>query len=101
MAKRRDILLDENGNYKVASGDFVVNESDDQHVELLLITPKGGIRRSPAVGVGITRYYKKQSTDLKDFEREATVNLQADGYKATNMTIDANGEFALDYETNY
>jgi hypothetical protein len=101
MAKRTDILLDENGNYRVENGDFVVGESDDQHVELLLVSTKGSFREYPTLGTGIVNWVKKQNIDLNGLEREIKVNLQADGYKAGNLNIAANGEFNMDYEINY
>jgi ABC-type uncharacterized transport system substrate-binding protein len=98
---RQDILLDSEGNWAVENGDFVVGNSDDQHVEQLLLTRKGMIREAASVGVGILGYLKKQNTQISDLKREIKINLQSDGYKVRKLTIDDKGEFTLDYETTY
>ena len=101
MANRQDILMDSEGNWMVENGDFVIGESDDQHVEILLASRKGMIRETPVIGAGITDFVNKQNIDLNGLEREITVNLQADGYKSKKLAFDENNEFNLDYETNY
>ena len=95
---RKDFLLDENNDLATADGDFITGDSDDQHVELLLMLAKGELKESPTIGVGLNRFLGKQNTSLAELQREVKVGLQADGYKVKSITTGDNGQFDLDYE---
>jgi len=99
--KRTDILLNDLGDLRIENGDFVVGESDAQHVDLLLNSTKGSFLQNPEIGVGLINFLKKQNTSLADMRRSIELNLKADGYKVNKLTIDKTGEFNLDYEPNY
>lgn len=96
---RQDILLDDNQNPQVSGGDFATGDSDDQHVELLLMTTPGQWKESPLVGIGLQKNKNKQTTSISQIKREITVGLAADGYKVTTLTM-ADGDFKLTYELN-
>lgn len=98
---RTDISLAATGDLLIATGDFAIIESDEQHVELLLSSTKGSIRQYPEMGVGLANYVKKQGGSLTGLKRSIEVNLKADGYKVNTLDIDGSGEFNLDYEPNY
>jgi len=98
---RQDILLDDDNNWKVENGDFVVGLSDEQHVGLLMVSAKGSYREAPAIGVDLTKWIGKQNNNISGLEREIMVQLEADGYKVTELKIDEQGEFILNYETKY
>lgn len=49
----KDIRLDENGDVKIDSGDFVAVESDEIHIEHILKSNKGYWFEFPLLGVGI------------------------------------------------
>lgn len=82
-------------------GDFVIGESDDQHVELILTATKGSFLQSPDLGVDLPNFINKQNTSSADLRRAINVNLLADGYKVQNLTIGNDGSFNIDYEGNY
>jgi hypothetical protein len=95
---REDFLLDENKDFATADGDFVTGRSEDQDVELLLVLHKGELKENPTIGVGISNYIGKQNTSIADMRREIKVGLKADNYNIKKLTIEADGNFDLDYE---
>lgn len=98
---RIDIALNDSGDLDIIDGDFVVSESDAQHVGLLLSATKGSIRQYPEMGVGLANYVKKQNTSMAEMRRSIEVNLKADGYQVNKLKVDSAGEFIVDYEPNY
>ncbi len=96
--RRSDFLLDDDNNFSTADGDFVTGNSEDQDVEMLLQIQKGELKESPTIGVGLSRFLKKQNTSLAQIKREIKVGLMADNYKVTDLSVDAKGGFNVDYE---
>ncbi len=95
---RQDILLDDDNNFSTEDGDFVCGDSDDQHVELLCQLQPGELKENPTVGIGLNKYLKKQNTSINEIKQAIKVGLKADSYSVSDLTIDTNGEFELDYE---
>jgi len=98
---RSDFLLDDNNSPQCEGGDFVCGDADQQNVDLLMISAKGEFKESPNVGCGLIHWLKKPDSQLRSMRREITAQLGADGYKASNFDVDADGEFTIDYENNY
>jgi hypothetical protein len=94
---RHDIILNDQGDLLIKDGDFVVGESDQQHVELLLSATKGSFLQYPTIGVGLANYVNKQDVDMAELRRAIEVNLKADGYKVNKLITEA-GNFNVDYE---
>jgi hypothetical protein len=98
---RSDLLLDENNSIQCSNGDFLCGDSDAQNVDLILVSSKAAFKESPTVGAGLIHWLKKPDSQLRSMRREITVQLENDGYKASNFNVDENGEFTIDYENNY
>lgn len=83
---RTDILLDlaGDGDLLIKDGDFVIGESDNQNVKLILEADKGQLRFFPLLGVGI----RKQLGGPVDgaVKRQIQLQLEGDGYKANKIT---------------
>lgn len=94
---RTDIILMSDYTPQLANGDLVIGGSDDQHIELLMMTTPGQWKESPLVGIGLINYLKKPTTSEKQMKRDIIVGLSADGYKVNELSLD-NGSFDLDYE---
>lgn len=93
---RQDILRDENGGLAFANGDFVIGQSDQQHVEDILDLQPGEIKEFPVVGFGAINYIKRTIT-ADEFKRDLKIQLNMDGY--TNPVIDtSNGIENLNIE---
>ncbi|MBS2100713.1 hypothetical protein [Carboxylicivirga linearis] len=95
---REDFLLNDDKEFATEDGDFITGESDDQHVELLLVLHKGELKENPTIGVGLSNFIGKQTTSKANMKREIKVGLQADNYKVKTIDIEDNGHFDLDYE---
>jgi hypothetical protein len=76
--------FDFGGGTQIIAGDFVVNPSVERHMEMLLLTNKGGIRHAPLAGVGLLRYVNgPQNNNWKSsLRRELRLQMEADGIKA-------------------
>ena len=90
MKQRQDILVDDSWELQIKDGDLVVGPSDAQHGELLLLTNPGEWKQHPLTGVGISRYLKAPGTQVTQFVTEAKKQLQADGYRVNELTVDSN-----------
>ena len=101
METRQDFLLDDNFDPICENGDFVTGDSDSQNVQLLLSYNKAELREFPTAGAGLIHWVKKRLSDLRSMRREVSVQLENDGYKASNFTLDEEGNFDVDYEPNY
>ena len=82
----KDIILDDAGDLEVANGDFVVSESDMQHIELIVNLAPGSLKQYPTMGVGIWSY-SGSSGLARDLQRNINVKLDADGYKNISVRL--------------
>ncbi len=78
--KRTDTL-----DLEIKNGDFVIDESDQQHIEDIFIAQKGEFKEFPQVGFGAVNYIKTNVSPY-EFERDLRIQLEYDNY--LNPTID-------------
>lgn len=83
MAVKDIILLD--NDLSIINGDFSVQESDSQHIELIINTYLGSWKQYPLCGVGITNFVNSSGQQLA-LKRAISVQLEADGMKNVNIT---------------
>lgn len=83
----KDILLNENGDLKIVKGDFVIDDSDNQEIEALLISVKGEFKEFPLVGADIGRLIKSRSGQTKAL-KEIKTQLINDGFDEDAIDID-------------
>lgn len=90
--KFRDIQLDSGGDLKIANGDFVLDLSDQQHIEHIVESWKGNWRETPAVGVGIIRYlnHTRQVTKRGELLRKIRLQLEYDNYQINKLNLTGN-----------
>ncbi|MOA24163.1 hypothetical protein D3C78_1448320 [compost metagenome] len=86
---RTDFLLDDDFDLIDDGDEWLEGESDQQHVELLVLFEKGQLREFPFVGFGIERRLKSVA-DPKRFNRELKVELENDGYNSANIIVNDN-----------
>jgi hypothetical protein len=85
----KDFLLDEHGDLLIENGDFVIGESNHQHIELLLTSMPGDWKAHPETGVGLAL---AQNGIIDGFlKRTIAVQLEADGFKLENLEITDKG----------
>lgn len=83
-----DILIQDD-DALAANGDFLVEASDAQHVELILRSKQGEWKENPQVGIGII---KTQGGAIDRFlYRNINVQLEADGFLVNTLNINENG----------
>lgn len=94
----QDILLDNTHELLITNGDLVLGESDQQHIDLLLLTEKGEWKQSALTGIGIRRYAKTRFGLKERTELAKTINLQLeyDGYANKKAQINENGKITID-----
>lgn len=93
----KDIILDENADLLIKNGDFVVDFSDLQHIELIVNFAEGALKQFPTQGVGIWAY-SGSSGMARDLQRKINVKLDADGYHNIKVLLaqDSDGVFQYD-----
>lgn len=96
MALRNDILLDDDFDLVDEGDEWKTGESDEQHVELLILTNPGEIAEFPHVGFGAEKRLR-QRTDAQAFLRGIDVVLDNDGYtNAKVITGKTVGDFKVE-----
>jgi len=88
----KDLII-KNEDIYIKDGDFVVAESDTQHIEHILQSEKGYYKTLPLVGVGITKFLNmvKSPQEILKIKREIAIQLEMDGYLFEKIEIDNNG----------
>jgi len=79
-----DIKIDERFDLLFADGDFVIEESTEQHQQLLLLSNKGDWRENPATGVGALAYLKDVKED-SGLMPEIKEQFEKDGMQVNNI----------------
>lgn len=82
---RNDTLLDENFDLIDNGTEWEEGDSDQQHVQLLVLLNKGELKEFPFVGFGAERRLKAVF-DKNRITRDLRVELENDGY--TGAVID-------------
>lgn len=81
-----DILLDENFDLLIENGDFVIDESTDQHQKLLLYSGKGDYKQYPTRCVGAIRFLEESNGE--ELAREIDVDFNKDGMTVNEINLD-------------
>jgi hypothetical protein len=83
---RKDIQVDENNDLITKSGDFVVGESDRQHIIDITIAHPGEFKSYPMLGFAAILHIKKNSNEMR-FKRDLKIQLEYDGYNNPNIDL--------------
>jgi len=84
----KDILIKDD-DLLIFKGDFYVDESDAQQVELILKSKQGEWKEAPQVGADISR--AQNGAIDRSLYRDIRVQLEADGFSVKNLDINENG----------
>ena len=95
----KDILLTDAGDIDVASGDFKVDESDNQHIMLIMNTYPGNWKKFPTCGVGI-RDYILSAGKANELRRSINVQMDADGYKNIKVVLSPSPDGHFEYNVD-
>ena len=95
MAKRKDFLLDDDGDLMFTNGDILIGESDQQHVIDTCNAFVGWWKEFPIDGVGIGDF-SKSAGGAQQIARKIKIELEKDGYTVDNPVV----EFGSDGKLN-
>jgi hypothetical protein len=91
----KDIILDENTyEPKFKNGDFLVDESDYQSQELLIVYNKGNLIEYPTLGVGIHKYLEGNS-NVAEISRAIRETLKQDNWTIETIKYFEDGTIDL------
>lgn len=68
------------------TGDFLVGESDTQHVQDIINSNVGWWKEFPTLGVGIKKYLGNPG-GIQVVKRAVKIHLKSDGYRVDNVII--------------
>lgn len=87
-----------NDDLVIASADFKKVESDEQHIEDILMTRKGSWKRSPITGIGLFDYVNAPNTKLvnDDLHQKIKLQLEYDGFDDVKVTLNNIMNFSID-----
>ena len=86
MAVRRDIKIDSTGALEIANGDFVIWESDAQHIDLAVKTSKGQWKQWPLFGVGAADDLNS-SGGINSLRRRIITTCESDQYTKVKAEV--------------
>jgi hypothetical protein len=81
-----------------ATGDFVEDESDGQHIQSIFEVAPGDLHYQPLIGVGITKNVKGVYDG--HLRKKVFTNLEADNYSVNKLIISKTGQINIDAERN-
>lgn len=90
---RSDLLFDTEGNPLFENGDFVIGDSDEQHVNHLILSSRLDFKEFPLLGANAQVHVN--SENLKDFKRSILEVLSVDGYLVKTLSVD---DFVINLE---
>lgn len=84
----QDFKLNNNRDLDIKNGDFVTGDTDQQNIELLLLSHKGAFKEHPIVGVGITDYLKSPEIISRlRLENEISNQLEFDNFFIKDLDV--------------
>lgn len=82
----KDILTNELNELIIQEGDFVIESSEEQHIEAILRSEKGHWKESPMMGVGIVSEVNSTGR-IENLEREIMLQLKVDDWQNVNLDL--------------
>lgn len=91
-----------NGDMVIKGGDFDTEQSDEQHIEDILISEPGYWRQFPLLGVGVRRQLNAPFTHTEriNFQKGVKLQLEYDNYKVNKVLAEAADTMNIDAERN-
>lgn len=83
---RKDLALNEHGDLLIQHGDFVIAESDAQHVNDIFSAFNGEFKEFPRIGFAATSRLKS-IPNIVSFKRDLKEELLFDGYKSASIDL--------------
>lgn len=87
---RNDLKVGEDYELEISNGDFVISESDRQHITDITFAHPGEFKAFPMLGFAAVLQLKK-NPNKNQFKRDLNIQLEYDGYN--NPDIDLSGGY--------
>ncbi len=97
MAK--DLLLNDDDDLRMAHGDLVVGDSEEQEVGLLMRSNQGDWRASPLTGFGVAQRTRNE-VNRTQFARELSSQLELDGFTKNSVQLATDGQLSITARRN-
>ena len=94
MSAPRDIILDDDLDILIASGDFVIDDVTVQNQYLLLKIQKGEEKQYPKAGVGLQSYLLDEAE--QEMMREIRSQFESDGMEVNSLVVTDDGKINID-----
>lgn len=95
MEKARDIRLDDDGDVKIDAGDFDIVDSDQIHIEHILISNQGYWFEHLLLGVGIIDEIKS-SNSRQELKQNIRRQLVFDNFAVREINIQGDATIDID-----
>lgn len=83
-----DFKLDDNKDLTFGIDDFNIDDTDQQNIELILLSHKGSFKEFPILGVGITDYLKSPEIISRlRLENEISNQLEYDNFEIKEVDV--------------
>jgi hypothetical protein len=84
-----DFELDDDFDLEIENGDFVIDETGDLDIELLLMTAPGNWKQNPLTGFGINNVINGPLSvaQAREYERQIMLQLIADGFQVQTLDV--------------
>jgi hypothetical protein len=88
----KDFKKDAKGDISIENGDFVVTDSDREHILDIMQSMPGWFKKFPLVGFNPYQYLNANVSSI-EVSKNAKIQLQSDGYDniVSDLKIDSNG----------
>lgn len=95
MANFTDIILNRNSyELEISSGDFVIENSDQQSANLIINLFQGNLKQFPLAGVGLINYLASSASQER-ISQVIKQQLETDGFNVETLTVTPNGKIDL------
>lgn len=85
----KDIALNEVNDIIIKNGDFLVDYSDEVHVEQILKAAKGSWKQYPLLGVHLIKKINMPTSEIKlvALKKEMKIQLEYDNYRVNKISL--------------
>ena len=83
----------------IKQGDWILEESEQTHIEDILITNKGEYRQHPLVGVGALNFLNS-TLDKDTIRKRVSVQLEYDNFKVDDISLLRDGSIRISARQN-
>lgn len=85
----KDIALNENNDIIIKNGDFLIDYSDEVHVEQILKSAKGSWKQYPLLGVHLIKKTNMPTSEITivALKKEMKIQLEYDNYRVNKISL--------------